>query len=101
MGMMNVSSVSGMSGSVFIKGLPFAIADVLTGTGNDGVGTMANFNLLAINISSMIVQVNQGLNAFELRYWPAAGGGGTTSLDSSDLGSVGSCRFDLRYYTTA
>ena len=100
MGMMNISSVSGVSGTALIKGLPFAIADILADTGNDGVGTMANFNALDINVSSVIVQVNQGSNAFEVRYWPAAGAGGTTNLDGSDL-DTGSCRFDLRYYTTA
>jgi hypothetical protein len=100
-GMMNIDSTSAISGTSLIKGLPFAMADVLAGTGNDAVGTMANINFLSTSVGTVIAQGNQGLNGFELRYWAAGGGTGTTNLDGSDLSSTGSCRFDLRYYTTA
>jgi len=100
-GMMNIDSTSAINGTSLIKGLPFAMADVLTGTGNDAVGTMANINFLSTSVGTVIAQGNQGLNGFELRYWAAGGGTGTTNLDGTDLSSTGSCRFDLRYYTTA
>jgi len=96
----NLSTTSGLSGTILISNLPFPVGDLLSNTGVDGYGHFNYFGNLNTASSTLTILLSGGTSTGEIY---RIGGSGTTSMTSmtdSNITSTTNGRGYLSYATT-
>jgi len=96
----NLSNKSSMTGSVWVSSLPFSIKDILSTTGNDGIGAFGQFGNLSTGVSWLGLRANQVNGIIEVTFSPAAGSTVVNNLTSYYIGDNFTFRAMFTYVTT-
>jgi len=95
----DVSNTNGGSGDVYILGLPFTVADLLSPTGLEASGIIGYFTGFSSGVNSMTVGATDGGTYMGLYGLTSSTATAINTITAADMGT-GELRLSLTYFTT-